>query len=52
VHYGFEESAMKTKTKAKAKPLGKKAMKKTKGGITDGSLDAGIHFKYDLKGNK
>ena len=25
---------------------------RVKGGKPDGSLDAGLHFKYDIKGNK
>ena len=35
-----------------AKPLTSKEARAVKGGKPDGSLDAGIHFKYDIKGQK
>lgn len=46
------------KLKTQTKSLTAKDAKNVKGGGTasapkkDGSLDAGVHFKYDIKGNK
>jgi hypothetical protein len=44
-----------SKKKASVKVNDLQATKNPKGGATqkaDGSLDAGIHFKYDIKGQK
>ena len=32
--------------------LTEQELKRVVGGKADGSLDAGVHFKYDIKGNK
>ena len=35
-----------------ATELSETALNDVAGGRADGSLDAGLHFKYDIKGNK
>ena len=39
-------------TKSGDVELTEKELKRVVGGATDGSLEAGIHFKYDIKGQK
>ena len=53
----MKNSAKKTKGAAPraSRDLTPKNARGVKGGAStkaDGSLDAGVHFKYDLKGNK
>jgi hypothetical protein len=51
----MKKSAKKTKGAAKraTKDLTPKSARSVRGGAkADGSLDAGIHFKYDIRGNR
>ena len=51
----MKSSAKKTKGAAKrvSKDLAPKNARGIRGGVkVDGSLDQGLHFKYDIKGNK